>query len=83
MNRNERRNIQENGTELDSVTPAFTQVQRNEIANSSKKKTTSRSSSETSSEGWLGLKGSNRMDTHPPMRIQLLTHVGLSDGQQV
>jgi len=38
MNRNERRNIQENGTELDSVTPAFTQVQRNEIANSSKKK---------------------------------------------
>jgi len=50
MNRNEGRKVEEKGTELDSVTPAFTQVHRNEIANSSKKKAPSQSNSEASNE---------------------------------
>jgi len=50
MNRNEGRKVEEKGTELDSVIPAFTQVQRNEIANNSKKKPPSRLNSETSNQ---------------------------------
>jgi len=39
MNRNEGRKVEEKGTELESLIPAFTQVQRNEIANNFFKKT--------------------------------------------